>query len=191
MANIRNIKATAKRSEAHNAGTVGVEDEKPLVKPGEYEVMFLSHSTWLMFGRRAKICLKFQVVTPGAAFGKVLEKHYNVKKLKAPMGRNGSFVVAWSGKFLRDFTRLLGAVSRGRTDRMPMTRFENNIFKVKVETVKIGMDQTEIPPEVQYSVIRDLIEVVEGRNANAASRASELLPIPAPIPIPTKNGGSQ
>jgi hypothetical protein len=74
-----------------------------------------------------------------------------------------------------------------------MTRFENNIFRVRVESVKTNNEQEPIPESMQYSVIRDLLQVVEGKNVNvnllrALTPIPVPVPIPAPIPIPSKNG---
>jgi hypothetical protein len=170
-----------------------IEGDKVLIKPGDYDVAFLGYHTWMMFGRRAKICLRFRIVTMGDHFEAEVEKHYNAKKLRMPIGKNGGFKVGFTSKFLRDFVRLLGAVSRGRSDRIPMTRFENNIFRVRVESVKTNNEQEPIPESMQYSVIRDLLQVVEGKNVNvnllrALTPIPVPVPIPAPIPIPSKNG---
>jgi hypothetical protein len=53
-----------------------------------------------------------------------------------------------------------------------MTRFENNIFRVRVESVKTNNEQEPIPESMQYSVIRDLLQVVEGPGGRPTSSTS-------------------
>lgn len=54
-------------------------DLSPLVKPGVYSMVFVSHRTALCFGTAPKIALKFRIADQGEFFGVELERWYNAR----------------------------------------------------------------------------------------------------------------
>lgn len=142
--------------------------ERPArIPPGDYLVRFDWHETCVLFGKAAKIRMHFTVITPGEFFDSVkLSMFYNAAKLIGDKGRNGRFRVGWKSQFLRDFCRLFATSARfdkivQRLDRFPMSLYREHIFLARVRTVTTGADQKPIPEPLQYSVISELLGVVE------------------------------
>jgi hypothetical protein len=133
-----------------------VDDDSPLILPGEYTFLFRGHSTWVMFGRSPKLILEFSIVDDQMYSGVVLKRYYNVRKLKGRPGRNGNFVASKKSDFMRDFFRVCPAYPPKRFDRIPMSRLEGIYIHGKVKTVTTGYDQKDIPEPLQYSVIAEI-----------------------------------
>ena len=133
-----------------------IDDDLPLVPPGEYSLQLVSYSTWLMFGRNPKLILELVITDNEIYQGIKLNKYYNVKKLKGKCGRNGSFIASRKSNFMRDFFRICPAYPPKRLDRIPMSRFQDIVVLGKVVTVTKGYDQREIPESLQYSIISEI-----------------------------------
>ena len=131
-------------------------DEWPLIQPGEYTFQYVSHSTWMMFGRRPKLVIEFSIVNDDGYSGIKLNKYYNVKNLKGKHGRNGNITITRALNFTRDYYRIFPGNPPKRLDRIPMSRFEGVEVLGKVITVTRGYDQKEIPEPLQYSVITEI-----------------------------------
>jgi len=140
-----------------NTGAI-IEDDLPLVPPGEYVFQFVQYSTWLMFGRSPKLILDLSIVDHEMYTGVILKKYYNVKKLKGRHGRNGNFMASPKSNFMRDFFRVCPAYPPKRLDRIPMSRLEGIDIHGKVKTVTKGQDQKHIPEPLQYSVITEIYQ---------------------------------
>jgi hypothetical protein len=138
-----------------HSGTI-VDDDLPLILPGEYTFLFRGHSTWVMFGRSPKLILKFSIIDDEMYSGVVLYKHYNVRKLKGRPGRNGNFISSRKSNFLRDLFRVCPAYPPKRFNRIPMSRLEGLPIQGKVKTVTKGFDQKDIPEPLQYSIITEI-----------------------------------
>ena len=136
-----------------HAGGV-VDDDLPLIIPGEYSLKFRGHSTWMMFGRKPKLILEFEIVDDEIYSGVVLNKYY--KALKGRQGRNGNFAASRKSNFMRDFFRICTAYPPKRLDRIPMSRLEGVDILGTVKTVTNGHDQKLIPEPLQYSVFERL-----------------------------------
>jgi len=144
----------SKVSQIHTGAII--DDDLPLIPPGEYGFKFIGYSTWLMFGRNPKLIIDFLIVDDEMYSGVTLKKYYNVKKLKGRYGRNGDFTVSRKSNFTRDFFRVCPAYPPKRLDRIPMSRFEGIDICGSVKTVTKGHDQKEIPESLHYSVIREI-----------------------------------
>ena len=138
-----------------HAGAI-IDDDLPLVPPGEYAFQFVGCRTWMMFGRSPKLILDFSIADHEMYTGVILKKYYNVKKLRGKHGRNGNFTVGRKSNFLRDFFRICPAYPPKRLDRIPMSRLDGIDIHGKVKTVIKGSDQKEIPESLQYSVITEI-----------------------------------
>ncbi len=138
-----------------DSGYAALDGDRPaLVKPGLYDVSFVSYSTWMMFGRAPKLTLTFKILTMGEYFETTLLRHYNVKRLIDRPGKFGRFKVSFHCDFLREFATLFAMPVR--LDRIPMSSFENKIFVAKVRTVTKGSQQKDLPDGLQYSVIDEI-----------------------------------
>lgn len=155
-------------SAPHKDGDALPEGERPAcIPPGDYRVRFDRYETSILFGRAAKIRLHFTVIEPGPYFDTArLSLFYNASRLLGKPGVNGKFKVGWKSQFLRDFCRLFATSARfdkivQRLDRFPMSLYREHIFLARVRTVTTGADQKPIPEPLQYSVISELLGVVE------------------------------
>jgi len=144
----------AKVAQIHTGAII--DDDLPLVPPGEYTFQFYRYSTWLMFGRSPKLIVEFKIIDDDMYGGIVLNKYYNVKKLKGRHGLNGNFIATRRSNFMRDFFRVCPAYPPKRLDRIPMSRLEGIDISGQVKTVTKGFDQKDIPEALQYSVISEI-----------------------------------
>ena len=142
-------------SQIRRTGVI-VDDDLPLVLPGEYVFRFVRYSTWLMFGRNPKLIIEF-AITDDIYSGVILNKYYNVKKLNGKHGKNGNFTTSRKSNFMRDLFRVCPGYPPKRLDRIPMSRLEGIDIRGNVKTVTKGHDQKEIPEALQYSVITELL----------------------------------
>ena len=131
------------------------DDLPPLVKPGTYDLVLVDFKTAIMFaGKAPKLIMAFRIVSLGKYFETELSRYYNVKRIIGKPQLFGRFQCSKKGDFLREYMTLFtGKISR--TDRVPMSYYENVIIEGKVDTVKVSRGKG-IPKELQYSVIRGL-----------------------------------
>lgn len=141
--------------------TAGVVGPIPiLVEEGIYDFRFHHYET-VKYGRDSKIVLTFSIVTVGSSFFESrLPKWYPVRWVAKHRKKSGQFKVGYHQDFLADYTRLFGRPQR--LDRISFEPFRRCIVRGRVETVKTNSRQKAIPPELRYSVIRDLIGVDRG-----------------------------
>jgi hypothetical protein len=132
-------------------------EQQTIVDPGQYQMVFVSSRTALIYQRAAKLALRFRIVDPGPAFGKELERWYNVKRLIGRAGKNGGFQVGPRSDFLREYLTLFPGAG-GRLDRMSLAPFRNAIVLGRVETVSQNRKQQPLPEPLRYSIIRELLE---------------------------------
>lgn len=132
-----------------------------LVTPGSYDLRFDYYETSILFGKAAKLTLWFTVIEVGhEQFGQGrLPRYFNIVKPIGRRGRDGRFKVGPKSDFIREYARLFGAPAR--LDRIPMSEFERHIIRGKVRTVMHGSDQRPIPEGLRYSVIDELVEVLQ------------------------------
>jgi len=124
-------------------------DIPPRLQPGEYEVAFLrAEKKWLWNGE--KVFLWFQIITLGKHPGEKLYMACNV----APKGK-------WRASFKFYRAWVIAEVRKpDRCDRMSTKVFKNKLFRVRVATVEKTSKGTKRIPELQYSVIDEIIERV-------------------------------
>jgi hypothetical protein len=136
-----------------------MDGERPaLIEPGTYDLRFDHHSTCMMFGRAPKLALWFTIISMGPYYDKVqLVRYYNVRKVIGRPAKNGRFKAGWMCNFTREYGRLFRLPSR--LDRISMTAFSKVIIVGTVRTVITGSDQCEIPEQLRYSVIDELVRV--------------------------------
>jgi hypothetical protein len=66
--------------------------------------------------------------------------------------------VGFKSSFLRDYFRLFTSPAN-RLDRIPMSQFRTAMIVGRVRTVRTGSNQVQIPEQLQYSVIDELLRV--------------------------------
>ena len=137
------------------------EELSPLVKPGEYQLVYVGRYTCYLHGKRPKLAVKFRIVDPGEYFEKELERWYNCKRLISKPGNNGRFVPPRHGDFLLEYTTLFPTVltRNCRLDRISFTPFKSCVVSGRVDTVTRNSKQRGLPEVLQYSTIRELRKV--------------------------------
>lgn len=125
------------------------------IPEGDYPVRYLGYATANMFNQ-GKLILSF-VIESGDYAGITLERFYPVK-LRGKIGRKGGFSVTMRSQFLREFVTVTGwDTSKGRLDRIPMTRLRGKAIKARVRTVDRDYERDSIPDCLQYSKIKKLL----------------------------------
>jgi hypothetical protein len=129
------------------------------VPPGAYEATFVQHETDnKAFGGTPKIYLHFQLMDPGF-MEKTLYKAYNVKELIGKPGRNGKFKLNKG----QDLTLLLCKIDPTvRLDRISLRLLSGCSWNVSVRTVTKDYKQRELPEQLQYSVIDEILSKAYG-----------------------------
>lgn len=132
----------------------------PLLPIGDYQMVYQGHETGMLFGRKPKLMVHLKIVEPGEAFESTVTRYYNITRVIGRLGRHGRFKVAPHGDFLFEYVQLFGTAVR-RLDRIPMSAFENKILLGRVATVLSNRNQRQLPEPLRYSVVRELLKVVQ------------------------------
>ena len=134
------------------------DDLLPKIKAGVYDLAYVEHETVRMFkGRAHKLVMWFRIVSFGDHFEVILPRYYNVENVAKRRTKNGSFKAGMKGDFLREYCTLFPNPIK-RRDRISMSPFRQSIIRGKISSVKKARGR-QIPPELQYSRIEQLIEV--------------------------------
>jgi hypothetical protein len=145
---------------AHPAECLIDGDRPPLVAAGIYDLAFVHYETVRLYGGRAeKIALWWRIVSLGTVNGVVLPRYYNVKTLVGKPGKGGRFRIGWKSDFVREYALLYGLPSR--LDRIAMTRFHDSVVVGRVRGVSRDYRDREIPKDLCYSVVGELLKVKE------------------------------
>jgi hypothetical protein len=128
----------------------------PAIADGEqYQVCFIRAEQTCQWGQ-PKVFLWFRLITPGEWLGEEFFMACNVP----PKGRWGP-----SHKFWQTWTLASGNRPK-RGDRMSIKIFRGKVFRARIRRVTKTANQTARPPELQYSVIDQLLEVETGRGSS-------------------------
>lgn len=124
----------------------------PLVPAGNYVVSFIRAEKKWLWGKRLKIFLHFEIVSPEEFSGLRLFMAANVpQKNKWTVGC----------KFFRAWTLASGRRPR-RRDRLSTEVFRNKYFVARVKVVNKTSKDTTRPTAAQYSLIDELLAVEAG-----------------------------
>jgi len=125
--------------------------DQPLIPPGQYEVGFVRAEKKFMW-KGNKLFLWFQITTPRNYSGVQL---YMACPL--PTGKKAKV----TSKLGRIWVLALGK-KPDRFDRFSSTVFRGKYFLANVRTVTQSANQTKLIPELQYSIIQELLERIAG-----------------------------
>ena len=130
-----------------------------LIEPGEYTAVFRYHETnKSAFGGKPKVYLNFLIIDPGL-FGEEIYGAYNVKALIGPPKRNGRFKLTRR----HDLTfQLASVLPEFRLDRVSLKPLLNKTVRVAVRSVVRDYKQRTIPLPLQYSVVDQILYIVDG-----------------------------
>jgi hypothetical protein len=134
-------------------------ERNTVVEPGVYQLAFVEYETKLAFQKAAKLALRFRILDMGPYHGKELIRWYNVKRLNGNPKKGGKFQAAARGDFLREYLTLFPDQAQ-HLDRMSFKPFRNAIITGRVDTIRTDSKQKPLPEPLQYSIIRELLEVV-------------------------------
>lgn len=151
-----NVTSLHRFREPDDGPTFGVEPQT-VVEPGVYRLAFVSNRTALLYQRAAKLALRFRIIDQGEHFEKELDRWYNVKRLIGKPGKGGRFQVGAHCDFLREYLSLFPDQMK-RLDRMSFKPFRSVIITGRIDTVTHNKKQQPLPPPLQYSIIRELLE---------------------------------
>lgn len=132
--------------------------ERPvLIKPGTYEVTLVRYWKGYLYGKSAKLILVFRITTLGPYYGKHIYRCYNIKGLTK---RKEIIPKGWHSDFVREYSRLFGTPRKLRD--IGIRQFKNKVFSCSVRTVKKDFKQRQLPDDMRYSVIDELVNVQAG-----------------------------
>lgn len=137
-----------------DAGHVSDQREYPLIPPGKYEARYHSHQTFPLYGSAGKLRIFFTISDIGPGFGASIPKFWNVQLTKS------GFKAGTRSALLRDLCRLFPEYRPTRKDRIPLSWFRNKSSVIRVATVTTDRSQQPIPPQLQYSKVQEILEVL-------------------------------
>jgi hypothetical protein len=125
----------------------------PLIPEGTYQCVYLKHDliALRMFNGQPKLFVHFRLIDP-QHFGTDLYRAYRVRP-----GRGRNFVTPKRSDLFKTLSRLQPS-ARPRPDQ-PYIRsaFHGRVLIVSVRTVKRDMKQMDLPPNLYYSVVHDVL----------------------------------
>lgn len=126
------------------------------IPPGEYRLAYCDYRTAVAFGQD-RVVVRFKVADFGEQFGHQLERWYRVKRLRSKPKKYGRFDVGRRSDLYREYVALFGEPGRG--DRISFAGLKGKQVVAKVRTVTHDKDQNELPAELRYSVIDELLGI--------------------------------
>lgn len=127
----------------------GTIDGPAKVPPGLYVVKFLFSETGIQWGN-PKLTARFVVLSPEKWQGCELCRHYNIKELLSPPGRNGTFVAKARGALRKEMACMPGVVA-GR-DAIDLCELHGQEISVEVRTTEKDGTGAKLGDDA-YSVI--------------------------------------
>ena len=124
----------------------------PLIPAGDYTVAFKGAEQKWLYGKRLKVFLHFQIVTPAQYAGVRLFMACNVP-------RSNRWTVGF--KFFQAWTLAAGRRPE-RRDRVSTAVFRNKYFVARVKVVTKTAKNTVRAAAAQYSLIDEILSVEAG-----------------------------
>jgi hypothetical protein len=132
-----------------------------LIEPGEYLVRYGYHETnKSAFGGKPKVYLNFIIVSK-CYFGLEIFGAYNVKEITGNGSRNGGFKLTRRQELTR---QIMSVAPQLRLDRITMAHLKDQIIRVSVRTVDTDYKKRPLPISMQYSVVDEMLAIVERSN---------------------------
>jgi hypothetical protein len=135
-----------------------VGEARILIEPGIYAAVLTHHETNnVAFGGQPKVYLRFVLLDPGV-MGVKLYAAFNVKAITGKPRLNGGIKLSHRQELTFQLARLQPNV---RLDRLSLKPLHNKEIKIKVRTVTTDSRQRPLPSSLQYSVVSELISLME------------------------------
>lgn len=128
----------------------------PEVPEGTYTVRYIGYETGHSWNSM-KVILKFAIVE-GEFEGIPLTRYYNAKRLFDPIGPGGDFEVGDRSHLVKEFRSLFPNI-RSISEIDPDT-YKGQLIRVQVESTNKTGTGEELTESNQYSVIRELLEII-------------------------------
>ena len=136
----------------HNSPEHQAVDEKALIPDGEYEAWYLGHELHPNFkGYGDKLVVSFSVAECDQA-GEVVSSFYNITITKT------GFKALGGSRWVKEMRRLFPG--RKRKDRLPPSLLKNKNVLIEVRTVTKGKKQRVLDPEERYSVVANILRLL-------------------------------
>ena len=130
-------------------------DRPPLIRPGEYDVVYEKHELRVLHLRAPKLIVWLRIVTQGKYHDVLVGRYYHMTQINRS---KGTFRAGFHSDFINEYSTLFEVPHR--LDRVPMTRFHNVIIRARINTVTRNRRGRTRPDGLHYSVIQELIRVV-------------------------------
>ncbi|MEW6455343.1 MAG: hypothetical protein AB1410_01335 [Acidobacteriota bacterium] len=140
-----------KKNKMYECEPICCDDPQPLIPDGIYQAQVLKWERGRYYNQ-TKLYLWFEIISPGRAFE---------TKLFMVLNLNGN-KVGYGSKYYRSWVIANHGIRPRRNDRLSPKIFLNKVFKVKVETVKRSYTGESVPEYLQYSVIREILDLEAG-----------------------------
>jgi hypothetical protein len=128
------------------------EEYKPLIRDGTYEAQCIDFNSKFYLGKTRKLFLHFKILTNGEYFGERIFQAFNM-----PYNRR----IRQGSKYYKTWVMVNDWKKPTRNAKMSPRLFKNKIFKIKTRTVKPMHNRKEMPQHFWYSVVDEIIEVIE------------------------------
>ena len=134
---------------------IAVEGFRELVPDGRYEAKFIGHDTALLF-KQPKVFLRFEIVQHGEYFEKQvrLARPYRVRRVIAPAGPSGRFILDGGSDCFRMLVRVLDV--KQRKDRISLRGLKHLPLHIVTRTVIKDRNGRDLPELARYSVVEDI-----------------------------------
>jgi hypothetical protein len=142
-------------------------DDAPLVPDSIYQAVYVRHEAVVMrmFGGAVKVFVHFRIVDPGEHFGVRLYRSYRAKPPRKPGGR--PFTLSRRSELFVTLARLQLHV-RLRPDRADIAEaLRGCVLQIRTRTVTKDLKGRPLPPNLQYSVVDDIL----GKETELGARA--------------------
>ncbi len=136
-----------------------VEEDHPCIPDGIYTVTYLFHET-VLFKGEMKVVVHLSIVDDEDWSGFIVCRYYNVRGHLGRLGRNGRFRAGKNSDLVREVRGLIEDQPR-RLDRISLRRLKGHGIKARTRTVKGGWNRKQLPKSCWYSVVDELIELVD------------------------------
>jgi len=128
------------------------EEYKPLIRDGTYEAQCVNYDSKFCLGKARKLFLHFEILTNGEYFGEQIFQAFNMPYNKRI--RQGS-------KYFKTWVMVNNWQKPSRNAKMSPRLFLNKIYRIKTRTVKPTHNGKEMPKEFWYSVVDEILEVIQ------------------------------
>ncbi len=131
---------------------VCADDYKPLIPNATYTAQCIKYDSKFILGKTRKVFLNFKILTFGDCEGKEIFMAFN-------MPYNGK--IKTGSKYYKTWVLVNNWRKPSRNAKMSPRMFLNKVYKIRTRTVKPRHNGQEMPRDFRYSVVDEIMEVVQ------------------------------